>query len=104
MAIGRPTPNRVTVIIPARFAPILFRLILSGLMSCIVSGLSTVRALGFGAGTPSEWMSNWAVSWAVAFPAVLFVAPITRRIVGRLVKQTWMFTRDWRRQRNPVFG
>lgn len=71
--------------IPARFAPILFGFILSGLMSLIVSGLSTFRALGLGNGFGAAWMGNWAVSWAVAFPVVLLVAPITRRIVARLV-------------------
>jgi hypothetical protein len=73
--------------IPARFAPILFGLILSGLMLCIVSGLPTVRALGIGAQTTAALIGNWAVSWSVAFPVVLVLAPIIRRIVLRLVKQ-----------------
>jgi hypothetical protein len=30
-------------------------------------------------------MGNWAVSWLTAFPVVLIVAPITRRLVARLV-------------------
>jgi hypothetical protein len=72
--------------IPARFAPILFGLILSGLMSLMVSGLSTVRAVGLVEGFPILWLGNWAMSWAIAFPAVLVVAPITRRIVARLTK------------------
>ena len=71
--------------IPARFAPVLFGLILSGMMSCMVSGLSTARALGLDAEFFGTWMGNWAVSWAIAFPVVLVVAPITRRIVARLV-------------------
>lgn len=70
--------------IPARFAPILLGFILSGLMSCIVSGLSTPRALGLTSAFAGQWMGNWAVSWATAFPIVLVVAPLTRRIVGRL--------------------
>ena len=70
--------------IPARFAPVLFGFILSGLMSFIVSGLSTARALGLSADLPLVWMPNWAISLAVAFPTVLVVAPITRRIVARL--------------------
>jgi hypothetical protein len=70
--------------IPARFAPILFGFILSGLMSCMVSGLSTFRALGLGAGFPAAWAGNWLLSWAIAFPVVLVVAPITRRLVGKL--------------------
>ena len=70
---------------PARFAPILFGLILSGLMSLMVSGLSTFRALGLVDGFFGTWMGNWAISWAIAFPVVLVVAPITRRIVAKLV-------------------
>jgi hypothetical protein len=69
---------------PARFAPILFGFLLSGMMSCIVSGLSTFRALGLGPDFAMLWMGNWAVSWATAFPVVLIVAPITRRLVARL--------------------
>jgi hypothetical protein len=74
--------------IPARFAPILFGFILSGLMSCMVSGLSTFRALGLIDGFMGHWLGNWALSWAIAFPVVLVVAPITRSIVARMVTQT----------------
>ncbi len=42
--------------IPARYAPILFGLILSGLMSCMVSGIATLRATGLGAGVFALWM------------------------------------------------
>jgi Protein of unknown function (DUF2798) len=72
--------------IPARFAPILFGLILSGLMSCIVSGLATARALGLQDAFLGHWIGSWIVSWAVAFPTVLIVAPVTRRIVGALTR------------------
>ena len=67
--------------IPARFAPYLFALILSGLMSLIVSGIATARVLGW---SPAEWMESWLSSWLVAFPSVLVVAPIARRLVARL--------------------
>jgi hypothetical protein len=72
--------------IPARFAPVLFGLILSGLMSFIVSGVATFRALGLPPGFMLAWVGAWLPSWAVAFPVVLVVAPITRRIVAMLVK------------------
>lgn len=72
--------------IPARFAPYLFGLILSGMMSCIVSGIATVRAMGLVPGVFQGWMTSWAFSWAVAFPTVLIVAPLTRRIVARLTR------------------
>lgn len=73
--------------IPARFAPVVFGLILSGLMSALVSGISTLRAAGLSEALPALWLGAWLASWAVAFPAVLVVAPITRRMVARLVRE-----------------
>ncbi len=70
--------------IPARFAPILFGLILSGLMSLIVSGIATFRAAGLSEGFVGLWLGAWLASWIVAFPTVLVVAPFTRRLVGRI--------------------
>ncbi|KIT17031.1 DUF2798 domain-containing protein [Jannaschia aquimarina] len=71
--------------IPARFAPALFGLILSGLMSLIVSGFATWRAIGLVEGFGATWTGAWLGSWAIAFPTVLVVAPLTRRLVDRLV-------------------
>ncbi|NNK17131.1 MAG: DUF2798 domain-containing protein [Sulfitobacter sp.] len=73
--------------IPARFSPILFGFILSGLMSFLVSGISTLRAVGAVPDFFSVWFAAWVPSWMVAFPAVLVVAPIARRLVARLVRQ-----------------
>lgn len=70
--------------IPARYAPILFGLILSGLMSCIVSGIATLRAIGMTPDLFQTWFGSWLTAWAVGFPTVLVVGPITRRIVARL--------------------
>jgi hypothetical protein len=71
-------------LIPSRYAPVLFGLILSGMMSLIVSGLSTLRALGWVDQFALVWLGNWAISWAIAFPTVLILAPLTRRIVAWL--------------------
>ena len=71
--------------ISARYAPILFGFILSGLMSFIVSGIATVRAMGLIDGVGPAWIGAWLFSWSVAFPTVLVVAPLTRRAVTRLV-------------------
>ncbi len=72
--------------IPARFEHVAFGFVLSGLMSCIVSGISTLRAAGWIDGLFSLWMGAWATSWLVAFPVVLIVAPIARRIVQRMLR------------------
>ena len=72
--------------IPARFAPIAFGFFLSLIMSGIISGVSTVSAVGLAGELPAIWVRAWMSSWLVAFPSVLVVAPIARRIVGRLTR------------------
>lgn len=72
--------------IPARYAPIAFGFFLSLIMSGLISGVSTISAIGVGAVLSGIWVKAWLSSWVVAFPSVLIVAPIARRIVGRLVK------------------
>ena len=71
---------------PARFAPILFGLFLSGLMSFIVSGISTLRAIGVSDAFFGAWMTSWGYSWAVAFPTVLVVAPLARKMVAKITR------------------
>lgn len=71
--------------IPAKFAPMLFGFILSGLMSLLVSGISTFRAVGAVPHFMGLWTSGWLTAWLVAFPVVLVVAPLSRRMVARLV-------------------
>ena len=71
---------------PARYAPVLFGFILSGIMSCIVSGIATWREIGLSDMFVGSWMGSWSFSWPIAFCTVLFIAPATRRLVAWLVK------------------
>jgi hypothetical protein len=71
---------------PARFAPIVFGFVLSALMSFVVSGIATFRNAGLVDGFFSLWIGAWLPSWLIAFPIVLVVAPVARRVVGSLVK------------------
>lgn len=70
--------------IPKRYGSLLFGLILSGLMSLLVSGISTWRAVGVTPDFGRLWLGAWLVAWMVAFPSVLVVAPLARRAVDRL--------------------
>ncbi|HNN08087.1 MAG TPA: DUF2798 domain-containing protein [Azospira sp.] len=63
----------------------LFSLILSGLMSLLVSGIATFRAVGFTDGVVGLWASAWLTAWLFAFPAVMLVAPLAQRAVRSLV-------------------
>ncbi|KJV10926.1 hypothetical protein VZ95_01750 [Elstera litoralis] len=83
-------PLAASPAIRARLINVTFGLLLSGMMSFIVSGIATLRALGFAVvfAAPGDfiggWMGAWVISWAIAFPTVLVVAPLVRKIVARL--------------------
>lgn len=70
--------------LPARYAAILSPLVLSLLMTFIVSFISTLKSLGFHPELPAIWLTAWGLSWLVAFPTLLLVLPLVRRIVGWL--------------------
>ena len=71
--------------IPKRYEQAVFGLILSGLMSLLVAGISTFQAAGLAAGFTALWCRSWLTAWMVAFPVVLVVAPLARRAVRLLV-------------------
>ena len=73
--------------ISRKFEPLLFGFLLSGLMSLLVSGISTLRAAGMGPGFLLLWAGSWLTAWLFAFPAVLLVSPVARRLVRSLVDQ-----------------
>ncbi len=72
--------------IPARYAHALFGLIMSGLMSCIVTGIATAKAVGFGPTTLGDWMASWAFCWPIAFTVILILGPAVKRMVERMVR------------------
>ncbi|WP_105405225.1 DUF2798 domain-containing protein [Neorhizobium sp. T7_12] len=74
--------------IPVRLIPAIFGLVLSCLMSLLISGVSTLRSAGPIDGFFGIWMGAWLPSWIIAFPVVLVVAPLARRIVSNLAKPT----------------
>lgn len=73
--------------IPKKYGPILFGVILSGLMSLLVSGISTFSAVRLAPNFFGLWLSSWLTAWCFAFPAVLLVAPVAHKAVGRLVRR-----------------
>ena len=70
--------------IPARYAPIVFSALLSSIMVAIVSAFVLVTTQGLHPGIVAQWLKSCATTWPVAFPTVAVVAPMVKRIVGRL--------------------
>ena len=71
--------------LPAKYAAVVIPFILSFLMSGLISFINIIHNIGFVDHFATVWVSAWFFSWCVAFPAVLILLPIVRRITVRLV-------------------
>ena len=72
--------------LPKRFAGIVMPLILSLLMTCVVSAISVLKAGGLEHDFTQIWLHAWGLSWLIAFPVLLCVLPLVRRIVMAVVE------------------
>ena len=72
--------------LPAGCAPFVAPLFLSINMTCIVSFVNTLRGVESYSKFASTWLASWSVSWMVAFPALLVLTPVARRLTTLLVK------------------
>ncbi|WP_329605234.1 DUF2798 domain-containing protein [Undibacterium hunanense] len=60
--------------------------LLSILMTCIVSLISSLRSVGLEEHFIEIWMGSWALSWVFAFPTLLLVLPLVRRLTLLVVE------------------
>jgi len=73
--------------LPARYATVLLPFFLTFIMTCVVSLISTLRGAGFGVGFFALWLGSWALSWVVAFPTMLLVLPLVKRVTAAIVRR-----------------
>ncbi len=71
--------------LPARYASLVLPFFLTCVMTCVVSGISTLRVAGIGPGVLGTWLVSWGLSWAVAYPTMLLVLPSVKKLVAALV-------------------
>lgn len=71
--------------LPARYAGIVMPLLLSVLMTCVVSLVSTLHSVGPVQGLLRIWLGAWAISWIIAFPALLLLLPVVRKATAAIV-------------------
>lgn len=72
--------------IPARYNHLLLAFFTSLLMSLLMSGVITLLNLGLVDDFLRRWLTAFVTAFVVAFPSILLVLPIARRIVVKLTE------------------
>lgn len=57
------------------------------MMSCIVSLVVTAVNVGFVDNLISIWLRAWVTAFCIAFPAIVLLAPIARKLSGIILKR-----------------
>lgn len=73
--------------LPHRAIHIVMPLFLSIIMTFVITLISTLT--GVGPSSPvffATWMKSWGFSWVVAFPTIVFVLPLVRKMVTHIVE------------------
>jgi len=70
--------------ISARYSNLLFGGMLSMIMVTLISGTVVLVTQGLGPDFLANWFKGFSTAWPIAFPTVLVVAPLVRKIVTKL--------------------
>lgn len=70
--------------IPARYSNLLFGGLLSAIMVTVVSGAVVIVTQGINRDFLHHWAEGFLTAWPVAFPTVVVVAPLVRKLVNKL--------------------
>lgn len=72
--------------LPAHTMGYVMPLILSIIMSCIVSLISMLKNTGFSGFELPIWLGAWGLSWVVAYPVLLLILPLVRKLTSFIVE------------------
>jgi len=70
--------------IPRRYSPLVFAVLLTGIMTLVISGIATAINVGLPSDFLARWVRAWLPNWAVACPVLLLVRPFVQRLTERL--------------------
>lgn len=72
--------------LPVRYFQQVFGLFMALFMSFLMSGAITALNIGFPPDFTGRWMHSWSIAFVIAYPTILVVAPVARRIALKLVE------------------
>ena len=73
--------------IDKKYQPIVFAFFMALLMSCVMSLVISIFNVGMVDGILRIWLKACGFAFSVAFPIVLLVSPIVRKLVGLVIRQ-----------------
>ncbi len=71
--------------IPQKYTQYVFSFFMALLMSCLMSLVISIYNIGLVDDIVSIWLKAWVFAFFVAFPTVIIVSPLVKKLVGLVV-------------------
>ncbi len=71
--------------IPKQYTPLVFSFFMAFLMSGIMSCVITVFNIGWVENLLLIWLKAWAFAFVIAFPTIVLISPIVRKLVSFVI-------------------
>jgi len=68
-----------------RYENIVFSFFMALIMSCIMSLVITIFNIGLVDNIIYIWFKAWLFAFSVAFPTVILIAPVVKKLVARVI-------------------
>ena len=65
---------------------LVFSLMMGAMMISLMTFVITAVNVGFGADFLGRWVKAFSIAYVVGVPVIYFLAPVARRLTGRLVE------------------
>lgn len=72
--------------IDSKYQHLVFAFFMAGLMSCLMSLVISVFNVGLVDNIIMIWLKAWSFAFVVAFPSVVIVSPVVKKLVGLVIK------------------
>ena len=72
--------------IPKKYSALLFAFLMSLLMASLMSGVLTLVFTGLSTQFFAHWGNGFVHAWPIAFPSILVIAPLVRKMVTALTE------------------
>lgn len=81
------THKRIFKLIQKQYAPQVFSFFMALLMSSIMSFIISIFNIGIVNGIFFIWLKAWALAFIIAFPTIILITPLVRKLVTSVVLQ-----------------
>ncbi len=73
--------------VPRKYEPYVFSFFMSLLVSCVIALVISLMHVGLAKTFVWEWLQSWIVGFGLAFPTIVCVTPLVRRLVTAILAE-----------------